>query len=220
MDKKMRTVEWLKPSLPQRERRSEVLPLTRLALNEVRPGLFLGALVIALLGGFFSARLSVPLVSTFCISPLPLFLLYFRYFWRGNDQMRELEKTFRFSFYQMCAARFTVLSGGAAAALMVLCLTASWGGGAAFLTLALCGASSATLLGGALLLLSLRVSMGGLGLVGGALWMGMCVPVVGIPRMEECLAALPPWVWFAPITLGIAMIAGGMKGGAYVRNAG
>ena len=223
MDNGKRTAEWLKPSLPRGRQQNDILFLARLALDEVRPGPFLGALVIALLTGLFAARLSMPLVSTFCTAPLPLFLLYFRYFWRGNAQMRELEKTFRFSFYQLCAARFTVLSCGTAAALVVLCFTASWGNDAAFLTLALCGASSAALLGGALLLFSLRVNMGGLGLVGGSLWMGMCVPMVGLPRIEERLAALPLWAWLAPIALGLVMAAAGvvkMKGDAYVRSAG
>lgn len=212
------TVEWLKPSLPGHNRRRSLTLLLRMALVEAQPELFLGALGLALLAGLVSAWLSMPMVSTFCAAPLPLFLLYFRYFWRSNARMRELEKTFRFSFRQMCFARFAVLSTGAAAALLVLVITVSLREGADFLRLALCGASSAALLGGALLLLSLQERIGGLSLVGGALWLGMCIPMVGMPRMETYLLTLPLWAWLIPILLGLIMIAMGAKGGdMYVR---
>lgn len=212
MEVEKELAEWLKPSIPQPRRRT-ALPLLRLALAELRPGLLLGALAAALLAGLLAARLSIPLVGAFCAAPLPLFLLYFRYYWRDDSRMRELERTFRFSFYQMCFARFGVLAAGAAAALAVLCLTA-WGGGTiSILSLALCGASSSALLGGALLLFSLRERAGSMCLTAGALWMGVCAPMVGIPRMEQQLAALPLWGWLFPLGLGLVMTAVGLKGG-------
>lgn len=53
MDNGKRTAEWLKPSLPRGRQQNDILFLARLALDEVRPGPFLGALVIALLTGLF-----------------------------------------------------------------------------------------------------------------------------------------------------------------------
>lgn len=214
MEAEKKLAEWLRPSMPRKGRRN-VLPLLWLALAELRPGLLLGALAAALLAGLLAARLTMPLVSTFCAVPLPLFLLYFRYYWRDDPRVRELERTFRFSFHQMCFARFAVMAGCAAAALAVLCLTA-WGcGTASILSLALCGASSAALLGGALLLLSLREKAEGLCLTAGALWMGVCAPMVGIPRMEQRLGALPLWGWLLPLGLGLVMTAVGLKGGRH-----
>ena len=218
MDREQETVRWLLPSLPQAERRNISSLLLRLALAELRPGLLLAALALALLAGLAAARLTMPMVSVCCAAPLPLYLLYFRYYWRDDPRVRELEKTFRFSFSQMCFARFGVLAAGTAAALAVLCL-AAWGS-APFLSLALCGASSAALLGGGLLLLSLRERAEGLGLTAGALWMGLCVPLVGIPAMEDRLAALPLWGWLLPLGLGLGMTAMGLKGGRYEHAAG
>ena len=90
-----------------------------------------------------------------------------------------------------------------AAALLALCLTAARSGASA-LALALCGASSAALLGGALLLFSLGLRTSGLGLMAGTLWMGLCTPLVGL-RLERWLAALPLWGWLVPLTLGCLM---------------
>ena len=218
MNREQETIRWLLPSLPQAERRSPAPLLLRLALAELRPGLLLAVLALALLAGLAAARLTMPMVSVCCAAPLPLYLLWFRYYWRDDPRMRELEKTFRFSFSQMCFARFGVLAAGTAAALAVLCL-AAWGS-APFLSLALCGASSAALLGGGLLLLSLRGKAEGLGLTAGALWMGLCVPLAGIPAMEARLAALPLWGWLIPLGLGLGMTAMGLRGGRYGRAVG
>ena len=218
MDRQTQTIQWLRASLPRQAQKASPAQLLKPALAELHPGLFLGAVGLSLLAGFLAGRLTVPLTATFCAAPLPLFLLYFRYFWRSEPRMRDLERTFRFSFHQMCLARFTVLFGCTAAALLALCLAAAWGG-PSFLSLALCGASSASLLGGALLLFSLGMRIGSLGLLGGTLWMGLCAPLAGL-RLEAWLAALPLWGWLVPIGLGTVLAAIGMKGGGYVRAAG
>lgn len=206
------TVEWLRPSMPKKGGTAPLPLLLRIALAEARPGLFALALTLALLAGIFAARLAAPLTCTFCSAPLPLFLLYFRYFRRGDARVRELEKTFRFSFFQMYVARFTVLFLGAAAALLLLCLITSLGGSAGFLTLALCGAASSSLLGGALLLLALRERAG---LIGGALWMGLCVPALSLSEAEPFLNALPRYLWLIPILTGAIMSAAGIRKGGY-----
>ena len=203
MDRQAQTVRWLRASLPRKAPRVRLAELLGPALAELSPGLFLGAVGLSLLAGLLAGRLTVPFTATFCAAPLPLFLLYFRYFWRNEPRMRELERTFRFSFHQMCLARFTVLFSCTAAALLALCLTAARSGASA-LALALCGASSAALLGGALLLLSLGLRTSGLGLMAGTLWMGLCTPLVGL-RLERWLAALPLWGWLVPLTLGCLM---------------
>ena len=215
MDRQAQTIQWLRASLPRRAHNASPTQLLRPALAELHPGLFLGAVGLSLLAGLLAGRLTVPFTATFCTAPLPLFLLYFRYFWRNEPRMRELECTFRFSFHQMCLARFTVLFGNTAAALLALCLTASWNSPSP-LSLALCGASSAALLGGGLLLFSLGMGTSSLGLLGGTLWMGLCAPLVGL-RLEAWLAALPLWGWLIPIGLGAVLAAAGVKGGGYVR---
>lgn len=203
MDRQAQTVRWLRASLPRAQGAAGTGVLLRSALAELSPGLFLGAVGLSLLAGLVARQLPTPFTATFCTAPLPLFLFYFRYFWRNEPRMRELERTFRFSFHQMCLARFTVLFGCTAAALLALCLTAARGG-ASPLSLALCGASSAALLGGALLLFSLGMHTGSLGLLGGTLWMGLCAPLVGL-RLEAWLAALPLWGWLIPVALGCLM---------------
>ena len=218
MDKQAQTIQWLRASLPRQPHKASPAQLLRPALAELHPGLFLGALGLSLLAGLLAGRLDLPFTATFCAAPLPLFLLYFRYFWRNEPRMRELERTFRFSFHQMCLARFTVLFGSTAAALLALCLTAAWNGPSP-LSLALCGASSAALLGGTLLLLSLGMGTASLGLLGGTLWMGLCAPLIGL-RLEARLAALPLWGWLIPIGLGTVLAAAGVKGGGYVRTEG
>jgi len=50
--------------------------------------------------------------------------------------------------------------------------------------------------------------------------MGLCVPLVGIPAMEDRLAALPLWGWLLPLGLGLTMTAMGLKGGRYGHAAG
>lgn len=214
MDKQVQTIQWLRASLPRQAHKTSPTQLLSPALAELHPGLFLGAVGLSLLAGLLAGRLAIPFTATFCAAPLPLFLLYFRYFWRNEPQMRQLEHTFRFSFHQMCLARFTVLFGCTAAALLALCLTAAWNGPSP-LSLALCGASAAALLGGALLLLSLGIRTASLGLLGGTLWMGLCTPLVGL-RLETWLATLPLWGWLIPIGLGAALAAIGMKGVRYV----
>lgn len=218
MDRQAQTIQWLRASLPQQAYKVSPAQLLRPALAELHPGLFLGAVGLSLLAGLLAGRLAIPFTATFCAAPLPLFLLYFRYFWRNEPRMRELERTFRFSFHQMCLARFTVLFGSTAAALLALYLAAAWNSPFS-LGLALCGASSAALLGGALLLFSLGMGTASLGLLGGTLWMGLCAPLVGL-RLETWMAALPLWEWLIPIGLGTALAAAGVKGGGYVRTEG
>lgn len=179
MEPKVRAaVDWLRPSMPRAGRRPPV-PLLRLALAELRPGLLAVALGLALLAGLAAAATRAPLVCTVCAVPLPLLLLYARYFWRDNAAMRELERTFRFSFCQMASARFAVLFGSSAAALTLAALAASLGGGGAFLRLAACGAASAALLGGGLLHLSARSRDGSPWPAGLALWAGLCAVFPG-----------------------------------------
>ena len=215
MDRQAQTIQWLRASLPQQAHKVSPAQLLRPALAELPPGLFLGAVGLSLLAGFLAGRLTVPLTATFCAAPLPLVLLYFRSCWQNDPRMRELERTFRFSFHQMCLARFTVLFGSTAAALLALYLAAAWNSPFP-LGLALCGASSTALLGGALLLFSLGIRTASLGLLGGTLWMGLCAPLMGL-RLEAWLAALPLWGWLIPIGLGTALAAAGVKGGGYVR---
>ena len=58
MDREQETVRWLLPSLPQTQRRNLSPLLLRLALAELRPGLLLAALGLALLAGLAAARLT------------------------------------------------------------------------------------------------------------------------------------------------------------------
>ena len=120
MNREQETVRWLLPSLPQAERRNISSLQLRLALAELRPGLLLAALALALLAGLAAARLTAPLVSVCCAAPLPLYLLWFRYYWRDDPRARELERTFRFSAARMEPVRRpTVIWAGSSRAVMV-----------------------------------------------------------------------------------------------------
>ena len=50
--------------------------------------------------------------------------------------------------------------------------------------------------------------------------MGLCMPLTGVPAMEDRLAALPLWGWLLPLGLGLGMTALGLKGGRYGHAAG
>ena len=80
------------------------------------------------------------MLTIFCTAPMPMLLLFHRYVLASNQNMRELEATFPYSYPEMLAARSVVISCCMFGALVLLSVMLHVSAGEAFLRLALCGA--------------------------------------------------------------------------------
>ena len=107
-----RTILRLQASMPEpRNRQTPVFTLLRIAAGEINAGLLLGLFAGALIFGLLSVRaLSMPMLTIFCTAPMPMLLLFHRYVLASNQNMRELEATFPYSYPEMLAARSVVIS--------------------------------------------------------------------------------------------------------------
>ena len=107
-----RTILRLQASMPEpRDRQTPVFTLLRIAAGEINGGLLLGLFAGALIFGLLSVRaLSMPMLTIFCTAPMPMLLLFHRYVLASNQNMRELEATFPYSYPEMLAARSVVIS--------------------------------------------------------------------------------------------------------------
>ena len=128
-----RTILRLQASMPEpRDRQTPVFTLLRIAAGEINAGLLLGLFTGALIFGLLSVRaLSMPMLTIFCTAPMPMLLLFHRYVLASNQNMRELEATFPYSYPEMLAARSVVISCCMFGALLLLSVTlhVSAGGG-------------------------------------------------------------------------------------------
>ena len=115
-----RTIQLLQASMPEpRDRQTPVFTLLRIAAGEINAGLLLGLFAGALIFGLLSVRaLSMPMLTIFCTAPMPMLLLFHRYVLASNQNMRELEATFPYSYPEMLAARSAAhfCGGGSSAA--------------------------------------------------------------------------------------------------------
>ena len=135
-----RTILRLQASMPEpRNRQTPVFTLLRIAAGEINAGLLLGLFAGALIFGLLSVRaLSMPMLTIFCTAPMPMLLLFHRYVLASNQNMRELEATFPYSYPEMLAARSVVISCCMFGALVLLSVTLHVSAGADLLRLALC----------------------------------------------------------------------------------
>ena len=117
-----RTILRLQASMPEpRNRQTPVFTLLRIAAGEINAGLLLGLFAGALIFGLLSVRaLSMPMLTIFCTAPMPMLLLFHRYVLASNQNMRELEATFPYSYPEMLAARSVVISCWMFGALLLL----------------------------------------------------------------------------------------------------
>lgn len=151
-----RTIRLLRASMPEPKRpKGSVLSLLRIAASEMDL-FFLLALFAGTLGlGVIAARyISLPMLTSFCTAPLPMLLLFHRYVLNRNEPMRELEKTFPYSYAEMLIARTAVISLYSFVFLLSLSAALYHSVGEGFLRLALCGAVPSVYLCSLLLFLS------------------------------------------------------------------
>ena len=163
-------------------RQTPVFTLLRIAAGEINAGLLLGLFAGALIFGLLSVRaLSMPMLTIFCTAPMPMLLLFHRYVLASNQNMRELEATFPYSYPEMLAARSVVISCCMFSALL-LSVTLHVSAGEDLLRLALCGAVPGIYLCTLLLFLSARLrNPEGLSLLALVFWAALCFLVTVLP---------------------------------------
>ncbi len=106
-----RTIQMLRASMPRKSSRATIQVLLRLSAEEMNGVLLLVLFGLTVLLGTTAARLlSQPMLTAFYTAPLPGLLLFCRYVLYGNERMRELEETFRYSYTEMLVGRTTVIS--------------------------------------------------------------------------------------------------------------
>ena len=187
-----RTILRLQASMPEpRNRQTPVFTLLRIAAGEINAGLLLGLFAGALIFGLLSVRaLSMPMLTIFCTAPMPMLLLFHRYVLASNQNMRELEATFPYSYPEMLAARSVVISCCMFGALLLLSVTLHVSAGEDLLRLALCGAVPGIYLCTLLLFLSARLrNPEGLSLLALVFWAALCFLVL-MAGIREKIAAL------------------------------
>lgn len=150
-----KTIAELKASMPERKQQLSLVTLLRLAASEMN-AIYLALMLIAILivGALVSAKFSTPMLTSFCTAPMPMLLLFHQYILRENDQMKELEQTFKYSYAEMLSARAIVILVYMLFCLIGLSITIHHVAGEDFLRLALCGATPSVFLCALLLWIS------------------------------------------------------------------
>ena len=181
-----RTIALLQASMPQRKSEAALSQLLNIAKSEMNP-LFLLALTI------------------FCISPLPMLILFHRYVLHSNEPMRELEETFPFSYSEMLVGRAMLISAYMTFVFIALAVLLSHSAGENFIRLALCGAVPSTYLCIGLLILSVLIrNQDGLSLAAIVLWVGISYCALVLP-FDRFLILLPTSVYAALLAVGVAL---------------
>ena len=168
-----------------------------------------GALLLALFGatillGVTAARLlSQPMLTAFYTAPLPGLLLSCRYVLYGNERMRELEDTFRYSYTEMLVGRTAVISLYMLSVQICLAFVLHNANGADFLRLALCGAVPSIYLCAFLLLLSSMIrQQKTVSAIAVALWMVLAFLAACFP-VEQFLQSLQMAVYGIAAVIGL-----------------
>ena len=182
-----RTIENLRSSMPTKLRRqTTIFTLLRVAVSEMNPILLtcvLGGILVC--GYIFTDILSMPTVTVFCTTPLPLLLLFHSYVLRQNEAMRELEDSFCYSYAEMLIARCMVISAYTVLSLVCLCVMVHMTASVSIIRLLLCGALPTVYLCAALLGVAARVrSPESISIVAIALWLALCFVMLYFPLNE------------------------------------
>ena len=185
-----RTIENLRSSMPTKLRRqTTIFTLLRVAVSEMNPVLLtcvLGGILVC--GYIFTDILSMPTVTVFCTTPLPLLLLFHSYVLRQNEAMRELEDTFCYSYAEMLIARCMVISAYTVLSLVCLCVMVHLTSSVSIIRLLLCGALPTVYLSAALLGVAAKVrSPESISIVAIALWLALCFVMLYFPLNELLL---------------------------------
>lgn len=218
------TIALLQASMPQKRSEATLLQLLNIAKSEMNPFLLLTLFILSILSGVcLSKNIASPMVTIFCISPLPVLILFHRYVLHSNEPMRELEETFPFSYSEMLVGRAALISVYMVLISVALAILLSHSAGENFLRLALCGAIPSTYLCILLLILSAFIrNQDGLSLAVIVLWVGISYCALVLP-FDRFLILLPTSVYAALLTVGAAlygMCACKIKQGRYSYAAG
>lgn len=201
-----RTIDLLQASMPQKRTDVALLQRLEIAKSEMNPFLLFALFLCSILSGIFlSSNISSPMVTIFCVSPLPMLILFHRYVLHSNEPMRELEETFPFSYSEMLVGRATLISAYMVLVFLVLALLLSHSVREDFLRLALCGAVPSVYLCIILLILSASVqNQDGLSLTAIVLWIGISYCALVLP-FDIFLALLPTTAYVLSIAVGVAL---------------
>lgn len=200
-----RTIQMLRASMPRKNSRATIQVLLRLSAEEMNGVLLLVLFGLTVLLGTTAARLlSQPMLTAFYTAPLPGLLLFCRYVLYGNERMRELEETFRYSYTEMLVGRTTVISLYMLLVQVGLALALHGANGIDFLRLALCGTVPSIYLCALLLLLASMIRrQKTVSAIAVALWMALAFLAVCFP-VEQFLCRLQTVVY--GIAAGIGLI--------------
>ena len=201
-----RTIALLQASMPQRKSEAALSQLLNIAKSEMNPLLLLALFFISILCGMcLSKNIASPMVTIFCISPLPMLILFHRYVLYSNEPMRELEETFPFSYSEMLVGRAMLISAYMVLIFIALAVLLSHSAGENFIRLALCGAVPSTYLCIGLLILSAFIrNQDGLSLAAIVLWVGISYCALALP-FDHFLILLPTSVYAALLAVGAAL---------------
>ncbi len=199
-----RTIQMLRASMPRKTGRVGLRVLLQLSAEEMNGALLLALFGTTILLGVTAARLlSQPMLTVFYTAPLPGLLLFCRYVLYGNERMRELEKTFRYSYTEMLVGRTTVISLYMLSVQVCLAFVLHSANGADFLRLALCGAVPSIYLCAFLLLLSSMIrQQKTVSAIAVALWMVLAFLAVCFP-VEQFLQSLQMAVYGIAAVIGL-----------------
>lgn len=178
-----KTITRLKASMPEKNQKSSLGTMLRLAAGEMN-AVFLTLLFIAvlLIGVLLSTNLSTPMLTCFCTAPMPVLLLFHQYVLRDNGQMKELEQTFKYSYTEMLSARAIVISVYMLICLIGLSAAIHHVAGENFLRLALCGAMPSILLCAILMWISHAFrNQDGIALVAIVFWIFLSFAAIILP---------------------------------------
>ena len=200
-----RTINILQASMPRKRSEAALSVLIKTAKDEINPLLLLALFLLSVPASLFFTKLTSPMITVFCVSPLPTLILFHRYVLHSNPALRELEETFPFSYSEMLAGRTVWISVYMTAVFLALAMVLSSSTGENFIRLALCGAIPNTYLCIALLLLAAHVrSQEGLSLAAVVLWTGIIYCAIALP-FDSFLLVVPTWGYGLVLTAGAAL---------------
>ena len=186
-----RTINMLQASMPRKRSEAALSVLIKTAKDEINPLLLLALFLLSVPAGLCLSKLTSPMITVFCISPLPMLILFHRYVLHSNPALRELEETFPFSYSEMLVGRAVLISVYMVFFFLALAMLLSNFTGENFIRLALCGAIPNTYLCIALLLLSAFIrNQDGLSLAAIVVWAGIIYCALALP-FDHFLLILP-----------------------------
>ena len=199
-----RTIQMLRASMPRKNSRAAIQVLLRLSAEEMNGVLLLVLFGFTVLLGTTAARLlSQPMLTAFYTAPLPGLLLFCRYVLYGNERMRELEETFRYSYTEMLVGRTTVISVYMLSVQICLAFVLHNTNGTDFLRLALCGAVPSIYLCTILMLLTNMIRrQKTVSAIAVALWMVLAFLAICFP-VEQFLLRLQTVVYGIAVGIGL-----------------